>query len=145
LSGGEDAVDEIVRAAEIVANIEEAIEVGWREFALQERFIAEDIFKGARLGERFGGSGLDDFMRVRFPESGSEGHSDCLAEDKSVGGVKIFEHASGIDFEMREHFPEVMKSAPGEADDFREGFPFGVPTAEAALLFLNHGTEQRTD
>ena len=84
-------------------------------------------------------------MGGRFSESGSEGHGDCLSEDEPVGGLEIFEHASGVDFEMRKHSREVMESAAGEAHDFGEGFPFGVPTTQAALVFLNHGTEQRAD
>lgn len=90
MSGGEDAVDEVVGTAKIVAHIEEAIEVGCGEFALQKRFVAQDIFKGARLGEGFSGAGFDDFMRGWFPESGSEGHGYGLAENEPVGGVKIF-------------------------------------------------------
>lgn len=40
--------------------------------------------------------------------------------------------------EMRKHFREVMESAAGKADEFGKRFPFGMPPAEATLLFLNH-------
>lgn len=98
----------------------------------------------------FGGNGgpaggFDFFVRGGAADFFGEGHGDGFGVDEAASEIEILAHARGIDLEIGRERGKVMKRAGGEADDFGESDPFGVPGAEAALMRLRLRCEDGAD
>src|SRR5579883_2696902 len=76
-----------------------------------------------------------------FSQVRTEGHGDGFGVDQAVGKVEVLAHAGGVDFKARDGFRGAMQGSGGEADQFWQRLPFGVPVTKAAFVLLSHGPE----
>ena len=142
---GEDAVDELIGDAKIISGREKTVEFGGGEICFDDGVLRQNGAKVATRGAGTLASLLDQFVRFDAGDFFGESHGYGLGENQAVSEFKILAHALWVELELRNRAGEMMQSASGEADDVRQGFPFGVPSAETAFLLLNHGGEHRAD
>src|SRR5215470_9846516 len=91
----------------------------------------------------FSGGCLDKHMRRHFSYAIGQSDADRLREDQSTRGIEIFAHTLGVDLQARQHFRQMVKRARGNAEEVSEGFPFGLPSPQAAFEFLRHRRKNR--
>ena len=84
---------------------------------------------------------FDELMRGRAADVLRQRNRDSLAQDQAVRCGKIVRHVLFINFEAFHHVRHMSQRACGEQKNLRQGFPFGVPAAEAAFMFLDHRGE----
>lgn len=100
--------------------------------------FAQNQAEMAALREGAAAGLLDDFMGLRFADLAGEGERNRLGENQTVSDFEIFGHARRFDFKSFENGGKLRERAAGEQANFGQGLPFGVPAAQAALMFLDH-------
>ncbi|MCY1519544.1 hypothetical protein D9M68_542980 [compost metagenome] len=74
-----------------------------------------------------------------------QGDAHRLGQHQAAGQVEVLAHARSVHFQAGDDQQRLLQRAGGQAAEFGQGFPFGMPETEAALVLLGHGGEHGGD
>ena len=105
----------------------------------------EHVAQAHALVHRSSGRFLQQLMGLHPANLRAERHRDRLGKYEPAGELKVGRHARGVDLQTFDDGNRLRQRPGAERADLRQGFPFGVPAAEAALVFLHHRREHDRD
>src|SRR5256885_7405067 len=84
-------------------------------------------------------------MGRRTIEFFAKSERDSFGVNEAVGKVKIRAHSFCVYDKARQQSCKLVRRSGGEAHNFRNHFPFGLPGTEAALIFARKSSQDGTD
>lgn len=99
----------------------------------------------ALFGHRTLAALLQQVMGTVAPQALGQDNTDRFGQHQALGEVEVAAHARGIHLHALGDHLGLAQGAGDQATDLRQGFPLSVPQAQAALVLLGHGGEQRRD
>lgn len=128
-----------------MGGIEQAVQFVAGQLGAHSRLFAEHHAQRAALLDGAAAALLHQVMGGFAAKATGQGDAHRLGEHQAVGQAEVAAHPSGIHFQAFEQADRLSQRAGNQATEFRQGFPLGVPEAEAALVLLRHRREQGRD
>ena len=124
--------------AEVFFRIEQAAEIGRGQMLGDAGIRAQHIAQVLVLFDGQAAGILHQLVRCRPADSGRQRQGRRLRQDQALCHVEVLAHAHRIYFEAFDGFGHMGERARCKHADLGERFPFRVPVAESALVFLHH-------
>ncbi|MNP00002.1 hypothetical protein D3C76_917860 [compost metagenome] len=124
-----------------MGRVEQTIEFVCREFGGDLRLITQHRSQMTLFGHGPLAAVLEQMVRGIAAQALRQHNADGFGQHQALGQVQVAAHARGIDFQPFDQCQGLLQRPGHQAADFRQGFPLGMPQAQATLVLLGHGAE----
>ena len=122
--------------AQVMGRVEQAIEFFGRQLGTDLRLFTQHGAQVALFGHSALAALLQQVMGVVAAQALGEDDAHRFGQHQALGQVEVTAHARGIHFHALGNHLGLAQRTRYQAADVRQGFPFGMPQTEAALVLL---------